>query len=280
MNIDFRIVLISHDPYHLGLLKGYCHAHCYKIFEAATDMESLKTMIQLKPHIIILAVDPAQGRTKKTAFKSVREVSINYEIPVCYLHDINSASSLKEVAGWVDAILDNPLDVNQLDHYLKSRFEHHHCFVQEKRSRSRRAANDRRLLRLEQQNQLDGSNLADNGISKIDDCGWFTVEPFRIDQRSKSVLFNGKSLHLTRKEFELFELLSKDVKRVFMTDEIIRHLWPENNRATKSDLYQYMHLLRKKIENDPNNPQWILTVKGFGYRLNTTASADANPPPM
>jgi len=48
-----------------------------------------------------------------------------------------------------------------------------------------------------------------------------------------------------------------------MTDEIIKHLWPENNRATKSDLYQYMHLLRKKIEKDPNNPQWIMTVKGL-----------------
>jgi len=83
-------------------------------------------------------------------------------------------------------------------------------------------------------------------------------------------------LNLTRKEFELFELLAKDIDRVFMTDEIINHLWPDNNRATKSDLYQYMHLLRKKIENDPNNPQWILTVKGFGYKLNMAEPAKMN----
>lgn len=61
-----------------------------------------------------------------------------------------------------------------------------------------------------------------------------------------------------------------------MADEIIDHLWPENNRATKSDLYQYMYLLRKKIEIDTNNPQWIITVKGFGYKLNIDHHEEAH----
>jgi DNA-binding winged helix-turn-helix (wHTH) protein len=65
---------------------------------------------------------------------------------------------------------------------------------------------------------------------------------------------------------------------VLMAEEIIQHLWPGNNRATKSDLYQYMHLLRKKIEKDPDNPQWILTVKGFGYRLDVSSSAETKAP--
>jgi hypothetical protein len=39
-----------------------------------------------------------------------------------------------------------------------------------------------------------------------------------------------------------------------------------------------MHLLRKKVEIDPNNPQWILTVKGFGYKLDVSASTKENPP--
>lgn len=278
MNTDFLIVLITDDPYHSGLLKGYCHAHRYKFFETVADMESLNAMVQLRPNIIILTVDPLQNQDKKNDFELMREVSINYKIPVCYLRDINLVSSLEEDAAcWVDAILDAPLDVNQLDDYLYNRFSHHHRFIQEKRSRARRAANDRRLLILKQQNALAGNNQPANNIAQNGDTDCLMVEPFQIDQRSKSVLFNGKSLNLTRKEFELFELLAQDVERVFMTDEIISHLWPENNRATKSDLYQYMHLLRKKIENDPNNPRWILTVKGFGYKLNVAASAEMNP---
>ncbi len=274
MNTDFLIVLISDNPYQLGLLKGYCHAHHYKLHETITDIESINAMIQLRPNIIILAIEPSQNQGKKADFELIREVSIKHKIPVCYLGDINLASGLEgDVACWMDAILDSPLDVNQLDEYLGNRFKHHRRFIHEKRNRIRRAANDRRLLMLEQQNTLAGNDLSTINSAKNANTGYFIVEPFHIDQRSKSVLFNGKSLNLTRKEFELFQLLAQDVDRVFMTDEIINHLWPENNRATKSDLYQYMHLLRKKIEHDPNNPQWILTVKGFGYKLNATMPA-------
>src|SRR5690606_26213518 len=105
-----------------------------------------------------------------------------------------------------------------------------------------------------------------------------TVGPFHIERRFKTVSLYGKTIDLTRKEFELFELLSRDVERVLMAEEIIQHLWPGNNRATKSDLYQYMHLLRKKIEKDPDNPQWILTVKGFGYRLDVTSATETKAP--
>ncbi len=270
MTTNFRIALISDEPYLVGLLKGYCHAHRYKIFETAADLVSLNAMVNMQPNIIILAVNPAQGQAQKTDVNLIRKISLNHQIPVCYLRDKNNAANLKEdMTCWVDAILDLPLDVIQLDNYLLNKFQQHHHFIQEKRSRSRRAAKDRRLLMLEAAN----NNPSANNITQNSDADYFTVEPFHIDQRSKCVFFNGKSLNLTRKEFDLFELLAKDVDRVFMTDEIISHVWSENNRVTKSDLYQYMHLLRKKIEHDPNNPQWILTVKGFGYKLNVTATA-------
>lgn len=281
MNTDFRIVLISDDPYHQGLLKGYCHAHHYKnkILESAADMESIIAMIQMQPNIIILTAGLAQSQTQKIDFDLIREVSTNHHIPVCYLRDMNNASSVeKEVSCWVDAILNAPLDVDQLNDYLHNKFKLHHRFIQEKRNRARRAANDRRMVILESPNMANSNNeSANNNTPKNGDVDYFIVEPFQIDQRSKCVLLNGKSLNLTRKEFDLFELLAQDVDRVFMSDEIINRVWPENNRVTKSDLYQYMHLLRKKVENDPNNPQWILTVKGFGYKLNmTTESAKVN----
>lgn len=274
MNTDFRIVLISDDPYHLGLLKGYCHAHRYRFIEATADIKSINTIIQMKPNIVFLAVDS----DNKIDLNLISKISIIHKIPVCYLRDIHNTPGVEEeTACWVDAMLNAPLDVNQLDDYLNNRFKHHPCFIQEKRSRARRAANDRRLLILGLQNAATGNYQAIYNVPQHDDADYFVVGPFQIDQRSKCVLLNGKSLNLTRKEFELFELLAKDVDRVFMTDEIINHVWPENNRVTKSDLYQYMHLLRKKIEIDPNNPQWILTVKGFGYKLNVTTSAKEMP---
>lgn len=268
MNTDFLIVLVSNNPYQLGLLKGYCHAHRYNLLETEADMDALNAIIQLQPNIIIFAADHAQDTQKKVDFEMMREISVNHKIPVCYLRDINHVSGLEENLCWMDTVLDAPLDVNQLDHYLHDRFKHHRSFIREKRSGARRASQDRRLAMFDSQSASVGSKSANNTIQN----GCFMLDPFQIDQRSKSVLFNGKSLNLTRKEFELFELLAQDADRVFMADEIISHLWPENSRATKSDLYQYMHLLRKKIELDPNNPRWILTVKGFGYKLNVSAT--------
>lgn len=262
MNVDFRIVLISDDPYHQGLLKGYCHAHHYKFSKITTGIKSIDLIIQMLPNLVIVAEDPI----KKTDVKLLRELSINHKIPICYLGDRNKIiDSESNFTGWVDEILDAPLDINQLNDYLHKKLPHHQ-FTQEKRNRTRRGITDRRLRIFKPQN----TNQLDNNLSTAGNNYGFITELFQIDQRSKTVLFNGKSLNLTRKEFDLFELLAQDVDRVFMSHEIINHLWPENNRATKSDLYQYMHLLRKKIENDPNNPQWILTMKGFGYKLNAT----------
>ena len=92
-------------------------------------------------------------------------------------------------------------------------------------------------------------------------------QSFLIDERNKCLFVNGQKINLTPKEFGLILLLSTDMDRVFTTEEIIEHLWPANGRANKSDLYQYMHLLRKKIEPDPASPQLLRNVKGFGYKL-------------
>jgi DNA-binding response OmpR family regulator len=168
--------------------------------------------------------------------------------------------------SWVDTVLDNPLNFNQMDRYLKNKFRTHERFIAERRNNERRAASDRRSVINNKQSTIHHSEPLVNN-SGCNHKNSFVLGPFYIDHRAKSVLINGKVVELTRKEFDLFELLASDVERVFLADEIIDYLWPINDRATKSDLYQYMHLLRKKIEEDPNNPQWILTIKGFGYKL-------------
>jgi DNA-binding winged helix-turn-helix (wHTH) protein len=63
--------------------------------------------------------------------------------------------------------------------------------------------------------------------------------------------WNGCEVSLTPKKFELIDLLLSDINRVFKNDKIINRLWPESHRATKSELYQYMHLIKKKDRNRP-----------------------------
>jgi DNA-binding response OmpR family regulator len=94
------------------------------------------------------------------------------------------------------------------------------------------------------------------------------VGDIHIDDRSKTVTVGDLSLSLSPKEYKLLRLLASEPGRVFSSDEIIAHLWPDSDRAAANDVKQYIHLLRNKLYRsaDVGNP--IENIKGFGYRLN------------
>jgi DNA-binding response OmpR family regulator len=93
------------------------------------------------------------------------------------------------------------------------------------------------------------------------------VGALHVDDRTKVVRLRGKEVQLSPKEYELLQLLACEPGRVFSDAEIIAHLWPTGGHATANDVKQYIHLLRSKIEEDPQHPRRIQTVKGFGYKL-------------
>ena len=88
----------------------------------------------------------------------------------------------------------------------------------------------------------------------------------RIDDRAKVVTVDAGQVTLTPKEYELLKLLVSEPGRVFTNEEIINCLWG-GGRATGTDVKQYIYHLRNKIERDPQFPQLIQNVKGFGYKL-------------
>jgi len=148
--------------------------------------------------------------------------------------------------------------MSEIDGFIKKNYELAQVFVEKRFNKDRRAMMERRI---------DAFKLSSINTDSPKENRRTELRSFRIDRPNKRVFVNEHKVDLTRKEFELVELLASDTQRIFTTDEILSCLWPENSRATKSDLYQYMHLLRKKIETDPNNPQWVMNIKGFGYRL-------------
>lgn len=88
-----------------------------------------------------------------------------------------------------------------------------------------------------------------------------------IDDVRKVVNVGGKEVWLSPKEYALISLLASEPGRVFSRQEIISYLWPGNSYATAQDVQKYIYLLRKRLEKDPSDPKFVLTVRGFGYRL-------------
>jgi len=104
-------------------------------------------------------------------------------------------------------------------------------------------------------------------IEKGADQPSLAVGRIRIDDRSKTVTVGNATLALSPKEYGLLQLLASEPGRVFSSEEIIARLWPDNSRAAASDVKQYVHLLRSKLEKKAKISDPIENIKGFGYRL-------------
>ena len=94
-----------------------------------------------------------------------------------------------------------------------------------------------------------------------------------IDDLRKQVSIAGRTISLSPKEYQLLKLLASSPGRVFAPAEILNELWPPNPNidektyADAQDVQKYVYLLRKKLEIDPQKPDLVITVRGFGYRL-------------
>ncbi len=88
-----------------------------------------------------------------------------------------------------------------------------------------------------------------------------------IDYRQLEVRRNHEKLMLSAKEFELLSAMAKQPNRVFPPSELYRHVWQSDSIGDTRTLMVHISNLRKKIELDPTRPQWIQTVRGFGYRF-------------
>ncbi|MCL6642335.1 MAG: response regulator transcription factor [Candidatus Bipolaricaulota bacterium] len=93
------------------------------------------------------------------------------------------------------------------------------------------------------------------------------VGDLEIDDSVKQVKLKGRTVSLSPKEYELLKLLASEPGRVFSHQEIIAEVWQDKPLITSSDVTKYIYLLREKLEDDPENPKYILTVRGFGYKL-------------
>ena len=76
-----------------------------------------------------------------------------------------------------------------------------------------------------------------------------------------------KELHLTPIEYKLLVLLSKNVGKVLTHTYLTREIWGNSWESDVASLRVFMAALRKKIEENPQNPQYIQTHVGVGYRM-------------
>src|SRR5439155_11597773 len=94
-------------------------------------------------------------------------------------------------------------------------------------------------------------------------CGMITV-----DLRKHQVTKGKKIVELTDKEFQILALLMRRSSEVVTRDEFLKTIWGEDVYITHRTIDIHISALRKKIEDDPENPALIVSVRNAGYKFN------------
>ena len=91
----------------------------------------------------------------------------------------------------------------------------------------------------------------------------------KIDLLQTQVCKNGEQIELTAGEYKLLCLFMQNPNIVLTKDQILQRLWDcDANYIDSSTLTVYIRRLRMKVENNPSEPEMILTVRGMGYKWN------------
>jgi len=89
----------------------------------------------------------------------------------------------------------------------------------------------------------------------------------KIDPLTRLVEVRGEERALTAREFDLLWTMARHPRQVFSRDQLLDHVWGLTEYIDPSTVTVHIRRLREKIEADPANPRYILTVWGVGYRF-------------
>lgn len=95
----------------------------------------------------------------------------------------------------------------------------------------------------------------------------YHVGRLEMNLESHSVKKGGTPIDLTAKEFEILRLLLENPKKVYTKAQLYSLVWQDDYLGDENAVNVHISRLRTKIEDDPRNPQYILTVWGIGYKL-------------
>ena len=95
----------------------------------------------------------------------------------------------------------------------------------------------------------------------------FNRGDFRVNFLNREILARGKAIHLTPKEFNLLAVLVRNAGRVVPRAELVAEAWGDEYVNASDSLKLYVHYLRQKLELNPQQPEYILTSRGLGYRF-------------
>lgn len=222
-----KILLVDDDATLLSLLGQFLRDENFEVLEAPTGIKGLRLAFEEHPDIVLLDI-MLPGMDGWEVCARLREVS---NAPIIMLTaKATEADKLRGFRLGVDDYVTKPFSFAELVARIQAV-----------------------LSRANVPGRKDTSHVVYGDIV--------------LDTGRYQATINGRILELTPTEFRLLEALVRRNGKVATEPELVQEVWGAYRQDDTALVRRYILMLRKKIEADPSNPSRILTVRGFGYRL-------------
>lgn len=223
-----KILVIDDDTTLLSLLQQSLEKASYDVITAANGLTGLQKMYEERPDLIVLDVMMPRMDGWETA-RRIREMS---PVPIIMLTAKDEeGDKIKGFEHGVDDYVTKPFSFAELTARVGAVLH---------RTRQRPPHRKPAIYR---------------------------VNELMIDLENRRVTKNGEVLDLTPTEYRLLATLVENAGRVLSHEQLLSDVWGPEYVDDTGYVKRYIWYLRQKLEDDPSNPTYILTERGFGYRF-------------
>ena len=230
-NLRYKVLIIEDDPGISNYLKTTVDAAGYDVLVTANGQNAVQMISSHCPDCILLDL----GLPDMDGNEIIKSVRTWTQTPIIV---ISARNTEEDKAAALD---------NGADDYVTKPFG-----TLELLARIRTALRHTRTTAENDEIILNGS---------------YHVGNLEIDYKKLRVLLDGKDVHLTPNEYKIVALLGKHAGRVLTYKYILRELWGPSASLDNKILRVHMASVRRKIEPNPNEPRYIITEVGVGYRM-------------
>ncbi len=224
-----KILIIDDEPKIIEVVKSYLENSGYNVFEAYNGKQAFELFEKTGPNLVVLDL-MLPDITGEEICRTLRKKS---RVPIIMLTaKIEEEDILKGLDIGADDYVTKPFSPRQL------------------------VARVSALLR---RTEEDGTLLTDILSFNNDDL--------TIDYKNYVVKKHGMEISITPNEYKILTAMSKYPRKAFTREELISLVLGEDFEGFDRTIDTHIKNLRQKIETDPKNPQYILTVHGIGYRF-------------
>lgn len=229
MSVKFNVIIIEDEPSMLNFMKITFESANFNVFSSNKGKEAIIMISTIRPDLIILDL----GIPDMDGLNVIQKLRTWSNTPLIVVSE--GAQEQEKVMAFemgADDYIIKPFDTGEL------------------------LARARTAVRHSPRPHLKNS------------CNCFISGDMKIDFANKTVFINRKVIHLTQNEYSIIEILSKNAGKIITYNSIIRCIWNGKIKDGYRALRVNVANIRRKIEEDTSNPEYIVTEIGIGYRMN------------